>query len=185
VRRLIAAFLVSTLGACGEVTTSGTGSGSFSGSVGGAALAVTDATLLNVAGSKQVVVVLSDHAGSCDSAKAKTQPPSSTGLGLLLTKKDGTAITVGDYTVISFAAGTVPDSYAWAMFRQADATCQPTIDSAGSSGTVTLTALSAVDGGTAQGSYSITFPSGETATGTFAAPFCSAQYQLLQTLACR
>ena len=170
---VLAAALV--FSACG-------GPGHMDGTVAGINLSVKDAifalikdTSGNTAG---LYLVMADKPDLCTTVKANRQPKNLTGLVFSMVQYTDTATIlapdVGDYTVVN---STPPRGgrYAGAFFAHTDANCTSTIAPAagtGSSGLVKLTSLKGETGGTASGTFDVTFGASDKVTGSFNAAFC-------------
>lgn len=166
------------LSACG-------GPGHMDGTVAGINLSVKDAifTLIkdtsgNTTG---MFVVMADKPDLCTTVKANRQPKELTGVMFSMVQyTDAAGVLapdVADYTVIN----TTPPRgghYAGALFAHTDANCTSTIAATagtGSSGLVKLTSMKAETGGTASGTFDVTFGTSDKVTGSFNAAFCDVQ----------
>lgn len=155
--------------------------GSVNGTVGGVQLSVADAIfaiLKDDAGkSAGAIVVLSDKPKICDSLKANREPKTATTMYTTLFRFSATealAPDVADYTVID-SNPTSAGAYAFAGFSRTDSNCTNTLSasaSSGKSGLVKLTAIKGETGGTASGTFDITFGAGDKVTGNFNASYC-------------
>jgi hypothetical protein len=165
--------------------------GSVNGTVGGVNLSVADAifaVLKDDAGkSIAALVVLADKPKICDNLKANREPNSATALSLTLFRFSATdylAPDPADYTVVD--TNTNPPmgagSYTSASFNRTDTTCKPSTEGSGKSGLVKLTNLKAETNGVANGTFDITFSTGDKVTGNFNATYCDLA-KLPQTMA--
>jgi hypothetical protein len=171
---LIAALAASSCG----------GPGHMDGTVAGANLTVRDAIFSLVRGSsgdlQGVFLFMGDKPDLCAALKANRQPKSLTGLSLSLVRYSDMAAVLspdsGEYTIIT-SAPPRGGRYASAMFSRSDVNCTPTIAPASggvTSGLVKVESLKAEPGGSAVGTFDLTFGGGDKATGSFNATFCDA-----------
>lgn len=169
---LVAAVFLS---ACG-------GPGYMDGTVAGLNLSVKDAIfalIKDTSGTTQgMYLIMADKPDLCATIKANRQPKSLSGVifSMIRYTDTGTVLApeVGDYTVIN---STPPrgGSYAGAFFGHTDANCTSTIAQAaatGSSGLVKLTSMKAEAGGSASGTFDVTFGTSDKVKGGFNAAFC-------------
>jgi hypothetical protein len=169
----LAALLIAC--ACG-------GPGSLSGPVDGATLSVKDAAFAMIQSngkSTALLLIMSDQPNVCDTAKANRQLKGETSLTFYFVDKnpDGTIIApaVGEYTATNSLFDFTGKSFASVGFAKADSNCTNTLGSKGEaqSGLVKLTGLSARSGGTADGTFDITFGTqADKVTGSFSAQYC-------------
>lgn len=173
----MARILVAALLAVGMVGCAG----SVSGTVAGNNLAVADAVfaVLKSDGKAQALLVaLSDQPKICDSLKANREAKNSTTMTMAFLRSSGLEVLapdVGDYTVAETAFRAGDGNKASASFNRYDSTCEDTIasDKRGSkSGLIKVTNLKAEANGTANGTFDITFGSGDKVTGSFNATYC-------------
>jgi hypothetical protein len=158
-------------------------SGSVNGTVAGFSLSVADAifAVLKDQNGKATgaLIVMADKPRICDSLKANREPKSSMGLSIAIARvsaMDSLAPDIGDYTVLSATQAPMnAGNFAYAGFNRNDTTCTSTIaPEAGSakSGIVKVTNFKGEANGAANGTFDITFGSGDKVTGNFNATFC-------------
>ncbi len=159
------------------------GPGGFDGKVSGTELKVSEALLFPAKdGSGKLVgayVGMANVTGVCDRLKAGRAFKDTTAVLIAMTTLGtdlkATAPTPGDYPVkLPTGAGNA----AIATFVKTDSKCMTTIpggNSNGVSGLVKLSAIKLEAGGSAQGTFDITFGSqNDKTTGSFNATFCDA-----------
>lgn len=154
--------------------------GSVNGTVGGVQLPVSDAIFAVLKDNGKTVgaaVYLSDKPKLCDSLHANRETKQATSMLFLLsrtTTSDVLAPDVGDYTVIEFGRAEAGNR-TYSFFSRTDANCTNTISSTasgGKSGLVKLTNFKPETGGSANGTFDVTFGAGDKVTGNFNATFC-------------
>ncbi len=156
--------------------------GSVNGQVGGVSLSVSDAIFGilkdNSGKSAGMFVIMADKPKICDSLKANREPKQSTSLFFSMLRYtenfDTLAPDVGEYTVLD---GNVSKggNYASSAFVRTDANCTNTLSLATSgakSGLIKLTNLKGETNGSANGTFDVTFGSGDKVTGNFNATYC-------------
>jgi hypothetical protein len=181
------------LGALVLATACGGGPGNFSGRVDGNPLTVRSAALMKVPdtvpgniGGYTVAVVLSDQNNVCqllqnnevvrDSAEFGFLAGTTNASGKWSAQVSAGTFNVEDVITLFDQSSLMSQNVAYALYEQLDSNCNPTspgLSNWGTGGSITFNALDAVAGGSAQGSYSVTFGSGDQATGNFHANFCS------------
>lgn len=155
--------------------------GSVNGTVGGVNLSVADAifaVLKDDAGkSLAALVFLADKPKLCDSLKANREPKQATSLVLAMARYNANgevlAPDVAEYTVNN--SPTSGGDYATGYFARTDANCTNTLanDAAtGKSGLVKVTNFKGDSTGSANGTFDITFGSGDKVSGNFNATYC-------------
>lgn len=173
----MARILVAALLAVGMVGCAG----SADGTVAGHKLAVADA-IFGVQKDSDgkntfLLVALSDKANLCDSLKANRQPKSATTLSLGMFRVADLKLLapdVGDYAVRTGTDAFSNGNTASPTFSRQDSSCANTISGNagdGKSGIIKLTNLKAETGGTANGTFDITFGDGSL-KGSFNATYC-------------
>ncbi|MGV3625450.1 MAG: hypothetical protein ACO1OB_31860 [Archangium sp.] len=172
----MARILVAALLAVGMVGCAG----SAEGKVAGHNLAVADAvfaTLKDDDGKNLVMLlVMADKPNLCDGLKANRTPKEATSLTMQMVRVGGGEILapdVGEYTVRDSLSINMGNN-ATADFGRQDSSCTDTVaNSAGESksGLIKITNLRAEKGGTANGTYDISFGDGAL-KGSFNASYC-------------
>lgn len=170
---LMAVGAAIALSACG---------GSVNGPVAGAQLGVADSVFFvnkdSAGKTKALIVVLADKPNICTSLKANRQPKNATSMVLSLIRLSANgevlAPDVADYTVTDQFSGA--GNWGFAEFSKTDSNCTSVLASTatgGRSGVVKLTAINANTGGTAAGTFDITFGSqNDKVTGNFNSTYC-------------
>jgi hypothetical protein len=121
-----------------------------------------------------LVVVISSIAGTCAIAVRHDNPPSRTTVAFEVVQP-GSAVGPGTYEVGSTEHGVE------ASLEMTDASCNIIGGGQSTTGTVTITTSTA---DRIEGSFDLTFDSGDHLTGTFAAPVCGALLFASMTGAC-
>jgi hypothetical protein len=175
-RRLVGLSGAALLAACG-------GPGHFDGTVSAHSLAVREAVFYvltepNTPGNT-VAVVMSDLENLCQMFKDNRSPKSGSALILGMAQHaSGTLENVqpGEFSIVQISAANPPAKFATARFAKSDASCNSVLlqgQGEGNSGKVTLDSYEAKAGGTARGSFDITFGSqSDKGKGSFEAQFC-------------
>lgn len=155
--------------------------GSVNGTVAGNNLAVADAVFAVLKSDGKAValfVALADKPNVCDSLKANREAKNSTTLTMAFSRTSGLEVLapdVGDYTVAESAFRLGDGNKAQGSFNRYDSTCEDTIATekrVSKSGLIKVTNLKSEQGGTANGTFDITFGSGDKVTGNFNATYC-------------
>lgn len=172
VRILVAAVLAVGMVGC---------AGSAEGKVAGHNLAVADAIFgvqKDSDGKNNILfVVLADKPNLCDSLKANRTPKGATSLSLGMFRIADLKLLapdVGEYTVRTGADAFSNGNTASPTFSRQDSSCADTISNNagdGKSGLIKLTNLKAETGGSANGTFDITFGDGNL-KGSFNASYC-------------
>jgi hypothetical protein len=114
-------------------------------------------------------VTLTNVPGLCAATQRQVMPGGATTFALGMLEGTGvTTVSPGTFPVSS--PGNSPNAVV--TFEIDDPTCKPLTMGAASSGSVTLTAITAT---TLTGTFDVTFPDGEHVSGTFEAPVCDVQ----------
>jgi hypothetical protein len=152
--------------ACSSSSGGGTGTASVTGTIQGAAVPASDTVGLSsvASGGSEAAVgaIITNIAGACGVLQSHGNPPSATALIVAVTAMGGSVAT-GTYGVVSQGFG------ASASYATEDTSCNTSFSENASSGSVTLTTVSA---STVAGTFDLTFGS-DHLTGSFSAPICS------------
>lgn len=169
-RILVAALLMTGLVGC---------AGSAEGKVAGHNLAVADAifgvTKDDDGKNNFLLVAMSDQPNLCDKFKANRRPKGATSLTFVMYRIADLKLLApdqGEYTVTSDAFSN--GNKASVTFSREDSSCADTISNNagnGKSGLIKLTNLKAETGGTANGTFDVTFGDGSL-KGGFNATYC-------------
>jgi hypothetical protein len=110
-----------------------------------------------------VGVIVTNIAGACSALQTHDNPANAITLTIEVTAA-GTRVAPGAYSVVPSGFG------ASAGYAADDSNCNETASARASSGTVTLTTVTASQ---VTGSFSLTFDGTDMVTGTFSAPICT------------
>jgi hypothetical protein len=183
----VAAALACGSGTGGDGTSSG-GTASASGTINRRQVTLVDAASAVVPLQYQGVsfqgagVLLSSVPDICVVATTGKQPRSLQSLVIGLTERQGTTLVAptgpGAFDVVTGLTGA--QRAAVAFFRVTDNLCVdvPDADAIATGGQVQLTSV----GATYTGSFTLTFPTGESVTGSFRAPACPGIATILQEI---
>jgi len=180
--RLLTTLTVACLAAaCGPST----GSSTFVGTVGGAALSVKESFFSPLRSSNGTVnglgVVLGDQTGLCTQLKSNRTIKNMTYTIIFLANVNANLVTTapsgpGEFVVMTGQGGLPAGNDAQSFFAKLDGTCKNTLtaeQTVGQSGLVKVTSLTASTGGSVRGSFDITYGTQKDKTsGTLDAPFC-------------
>jgi hypothetical protein len=175
-RLLVGLSGAALLAACG-------GPGNFDGTVSANSLVVKDAVFYVLTSSSSpgntVAVVLSDLDNLCQLFKENRSPKSGSALILGMAQhNNGTLQDVlpGEFSVVQISSANPPAKFATGRFSKTDADCNSVLaqgQGEGNSGKVTLDSFDPKAGGTAKGTFDITFGSqSDKGKGSFDAEFC-------------
>lgn len=174
-----------TLVACGP-------GGTFTGKVAGFELPVKDAILVKYTLGESAIagVVLTDVPNACATLTSKRNPKNGTSVlmlaGVLGTDLKASLPAAGDYSVTTGIP--TPGKLASALFIKSDATCMNQVAGAqntAKSGLVKLSAIKVEAGGSAQGSFDLTFgEQNDKTSGSFNAAYCDVNVAQLGTFNC-
>lgn len=155
--------------------------GSFNGTVAGNSLSVADAIFAQVKDDNGKIfgayIVLADQPNLCDTLKANREPKQSTYVSFTLLKASDTeflAPDIGEYTIVT-GLPSANASSAYAQFDHSDANCTNTLSEdarTGKSGLIKLQSYKAESGGSASGTFDVTFGAGDGVKGAFNASYC-------------
>lgn len=156
--------------ACGGSTTGG-GTATVSGSVGGQSVPVVDS--IGVSGTETVMgvsvstaaVFITNVANTCSVLQNHHDPGSTTSLSLEVIQL-GTSVAPGTYTITN---GATPTGETEATYFATNASCETVTNTNALTGSITLTAVSSTS---VQGTFDVTLASGDHLTGSFDAPVC-------------
>lgn len=161
------------------------GGNSFSGSVKGSSLNPQDAVFLvinSTSGSGQLgFLAVSDQPNLCQTLKDNHSLKNATTFSAILAVSDsqghGQPLVTGTYNVTTLTSSAT-GNLALVGFSKTDASCNSTYSSdtapSGKSGTVTLSSFEAKAGGSAHGTFDVTYDSNDHVTGAFNAAYCDA-----------